>query len=139
MIKPPGRIGWGLFAGGAVLCLCFSSNSRAEEEPKGKSKGKDEKPGVVQLDLSKLPPELAKQLQKYLTENKKPGPPTGKGPQMAKKTNAEADLPPGLRNKPADHPGRMAYLNKPKKEAEKPKTPDKDKKPKQKDEDSSDA
>jgi len=114
------RGGYGrlLFAGAVVLSLCFGGAARADEEQKkGKGKAKDEKPNAVQIDLSKLPPDLVKQLLKYAGEDKKPGkeakgPPTGKGPQADKKPGVARELPPGLRNKPANHPGRLAFLAK---------------------------
>ena len=87
------------------------------------------------MDLSKLPPDLAEQVRKALSKkkgkqdgsgkmgkgpNKDQYTKKGKGPnkeQYAKKgppskqgNEASRRLPPGLANKSADHPGRMAFL-----------------------------
>ena len=69
--------------------------------------GKRNKSEFVQLDLSKLPPELAKQVRKYAaarskTDERHEGHSYGKG--------KVPQLPPGLANKPANHPGRVAFL-----------------------------
>jgi hypothetical protein len=108
MIASRGRCLWPLFTAAAVLGLCLAGPGRADEKGKGK-KDEAKKPDVVQIDLSKLPPDLAAQLRKLAVDAKKPDKPEVKGQQTGKKVT-EADLPPGLRNKPADHPGRKAFL-----------------------------
>jgi|GEM_PF-4972123 len=45
--------------------------ARADEDG---PKGKGEKPNIIQLDMNKLPPDLAKALQKF-AESSKPTPP----------------------------------------------------------------
>lgn len=91
-----------------VLTLSFVAGSivRADEKPSTKSK--TPKPNVVELDLSKLPPDLAKQLEKY-TQNKKT--PASKEPTPAAKP-VRTDLPPGLAKKSPNHPGVKAFLAK---------------------------
>src|SRR5262245_60169507 len=109
----------------AISCLLTTGSIRAEEEDDyGKGKGKGASPGgkVVQVDLSKLPPDLAKALAKYGAGGEGKGkaaasaPSKGK-PQPAKKPAAPAakgkgaaQLPPGLASKPANHPGRTHYI-----------------------------
>src|SRR5262249_59045984 len=54
---------------------------RADEEKgkgKGKDKGKDEKPNVVQIDLNKLPPDIAKRLLELSQAGDKKAPDKGK-------------------------------------------------------------
>jgi hypothetical protein len=104
-------ISWqGLMLGCVILLLTTATAIRAEDEgDKGKGKGKDDKPNVVQIDLSKLPPDLAKALQKYATDSKKSDSPA-KGPMADKKPASAATLPPGLAKKAPDHPGRVAWL-----------------------------
>ena len=129
-----------LMLGCAALLFMATPTLRAEEDDKGKGKGKkDEKPNVIQIDLSKLPPDLAKALQKYATDSKKPGPPA-KAPMADKKPASTLKLPPGLAKKPADHPGRVAWLKAhgspaPSKEKEKDKKKDKKKNKKDDDDD----
>jgi hypothetical protein len=176
----------------AFCCLGLAAMAVGDEEGKGKGKGKAEvapaaTPAVIQIDVSKLPPDLAKALLKYASappagkpgakagdapskgkapaakgksaeapskgkapaakapaakaaeapskgkapagKGKAPANPTeapskgkapaGKGAPMAKgKTPASAakgyasgkQLPPGLANKPANHPGRTHYI-----------------------------
>jgi hypothetical protein len=112
-------------------CLVFGSLGRAEEDDgaKGKGKGQPAQPAarVISLDISKLPPDLAKALLKYSaapaatattapSKGKAPAPaakaPAPKGPPaFAAKGKAPAvQLPPGLAKKPADHPGRTHYI-----------------------------
>ena len=62
-----------------VLGLCLCGSSRADDQQKPKGKGKGAKEGVVQLDLSKLPPELARQVRAYLGKGKGKAPFFGKG------------------------------------------------------------
>ena len=108
-----------LLRGGVLLAaaLTLAAPIRAEEDDaKGKGKGKSEaKPNVIQIDLSKLPPDLVKQIMKYSSTKPEKGPapaPAAKkapapAPTVAKK---RTDLPPGLANKPADHPGRVNFI-----------------------------
>jgi len=56
--------------------------------------GKDDKK-VIEIDLSKLPPDLARQLQKHLEGEAKKGPPKGVPPAGAEKKEPEKDA--GLR------------------------------------------
>jgi hypothetical protein len=98
-----------LMLGCAVLLLTATTSVRADEkDDKGKGKGKDQKPNVIQIDLSKLPPDVAKALQKYATDSKKPGPPA-EGPVAGESPFSAATLPPGLAKKAPDHPGRVAW------------------------------
>jgi uncharacterized membrane protein YkoI len=59
---------WRLFGLTALLlaaCLLLTSSSLADQQEKGKGKGKGKDKGItgiVQVDLSKLPPDLAKQV-----------------------------------------------------------------------------
>ncbi len=103
------RLSW-VAAGVAVfVVMCLANPSLADEEQeKGKGKGKVKdsgKPQVVQIDLSKLPPDLAKQVLRYVEggdrgkhkkEAKNPGPKA--------QSRTVADLPPGLARKSKDHP-----------------------------------
>ena len=93
----------GLLVGVFVLGLWFPGVGRADEDKKPRGKG--EKPGTIQVDLNKLPPELARQLKSYLEKGKRAM--TEKPQGTARKPG---ELPPGLKNKPADHPGRKGYL-----------------------------
>jgi len=130
----------GLIVGAlAAACLFLGNAAQAEDDDGGKGKGKGGKPEVkpttIQIDVSKLPPDLVKQLLKYAVDPKgqseskgKPAEaPKGK-PEVAKgKEPAKApQLPPGLAKKPKDHPGRVAWLKEhaPGKQAA-PATPDK--------------
>lgn len=97
---------WSLVMVSAAL-LVLTPALRADDDDKGKKKGKDQKPNVIQLDLSKLPPDLAKALQKYATESEKPN---KKAPSIGSKPSNVVSLPPGLANKSPDHPGRVAWL-----------------------------
>lgn len=97
-----------------AACLFLGSAAPAEEDDgKGKGKGKpDAKSTTIQVDVSKLPPDLVKQLLKYAVVPK--GQPESKGKPEAAKGKPEAgkapQLPPGLAKKPKDHPGRVAWL-----------------------------
>jgi hypothetical protein len=99
-------------AGGALVVLFFVVGGRAEDKDDGAGKGaRGDGPTVIRLDLDRLPPDMAKQLLKYADGIKKdegPKKATKAGPPDGKK-GARA-LPPGLRDKPADHPGRKARL-----------------------------
>jgi hypothetical protein len=130
----------GLTIGALVAaCLFLGNAATAEDDGGGKGKGKGAKPEVksttIQIDLSKLPPDLAKQLLKYAADSKgKPAEaPKGK-PAAAPKGKPEAakapQLPPGLAKKAKDHPGRVAWFKEhaPGKQAA-PATPDKKKAP----------
>jgi hypothetical protein len=109
----------------AVVCLAafLAVDGFANEEAQGKGKGGkgDQKSGIVEIDLSKLPPDLAKQLQKFAGKGEKGKGEKGKGEKgkgemMAKgKGKGESAktalrLPPGLAKKPVDHPGRVAWI-----------------------------
>jgi len=92
-----------------VTAVVLSNGTSAfADEGKGSPKGKgDKKSDIIQLDLSKLPPELAKQLKQYSAQGDKAVPqPKYKAPE---KTTARP-LPPGLAKKPVEHPGRVAFL-----------------------------
>jgi hypothetical protein len=54
----------------AAFALSLSGGVKADEDG-AKGKGKGEKPNIVQLDLNKLPPDLAKALQKFIDEENK--------------------------------------------------------------------
>ena len=97
-------------------------NARAEDDP---SKGKGGKPTAaapqtIQIDLSKLPPDLAKALLKFAMESKPAEAPKPKQPPVAEapkpkqppaaKDAAAVVLPPGLAKKPKDHPGRVHFI-----------------------------
>src|SRR5437867_3406100 len=59
----------GNFLAASILMLLAAASGFAGDDAKGKGKGpKEEKraSGKVQIDLSTLPPDLAKQLQKYV-------------------------------------------------------------------------
>jgi hypothetical protein len=112
----------------AVTCLGLAAMAMGDEEGgkgKGKGKGKPDAapaatPTVIQLDVSKLPPDLAKALMKYAAAPAGKGakateaPSKGKAPAPAAKGKAPAQvakqLPPGLAKKPANHPGRTHYI-----------------------------
>ena len=114
-----------------VGCLGVAAMALGEDDAggKGKGKGKGEAPAgkVIQIDLSQLPPDLAKALAKYASK----GTPTAKATQAPSKGKAAAPmakgkapapaaqakgymggkaLPPGLANKPVNHPGRTHYI-----------------------------
>ena len=119
-----------MIAASALLCLV--SLGDADEGGKGKGKGKGAKgeksskvekgkgykgeksskeekgKGTIQIDLNKLPPNLAKQLQSYLES--KGSKKMAKEQPHTKKAFSAANLPPGLANKPANHPGRVNWL-----------------------------
>lgn len=99
-----------LFLACVALALATSTPARADEgggRGKGKGQGPQAKPGTgttLQLDESKLPPELLKQLRKYTDDSGKKG---GAGPGA----KGHSTLPPGLARKPAAHPGRANWLS----------------------------
>jgi hypothetical protein len=101
-------VSWrGFWAAAALLALAFVTvGSAADDDDKGKGKGgagaKGKGSNVVQVDLSKLPPDLAKQLMKYIRGPGKMDAAQGKG--------GELRLPPGLARKPPSHPGRVNWL-----------------------------
>ena len=67
--------------------------ARADEDG---PKGKGEKPNIIQLDLNKLPPDLAKALQKF-AESSKPTPPAKEKEKYEGKSPFTAtNPPPGL-------------------------------------------
>jgi len=109
----------------AVAVAVNMASVRAEDDGAGKGKGKGKgaaptaaAPKTIQLDLSKLPPDLAKALLRYASEPKgvatepkgKPAPPVKQAPPAVKGTAAPQGLPPGLASKPKDHPGRMHHI-----------------------------
>jgi hypothetical protein len=69
-------------AAGILGVLCWVATAAAEDDKgKGKSKAKDEpKKSIVEIDLSKLPPDLVKQLLKYADTRKTPKTEEKKGP-----------------------------------------------------------
>src|SRR5262245_18421045 len=88
------------------LLVVTASPADEEQEKKGKCKAPKAEQGKVQVDLSKLPPDLAEKLRKFLKGEEKSAKMTkGKG-----KTTAVAQLPPGLARKPSDHPGHVIWL-----------------------------
>lgn len=146
----------GVLVAGIAVAFFSASAVRADEQ-KGNPKGKGEqKPNILQLDLNKLPPDLAKQLQKYAAggDEKKAQPKDqgygkgnqppqaqgkakpqmqqaqgkgkpqmqqygkgnqpqqglGKGQPQQARGKGNLQLPPGLASKPANHPGRVAFL-----------------------------
>lgn len=71
---------------GLALCLAAAASAEAEQGPPGKSK-------IVEIDLSKLPADLAKQLQQLSSQSKeseKKGPPKGT-PGAGKKEKEDDD------------------------------------------------
>jgi hypothetical protein len=99
----------------AVALMAAAANADDEDGDKGKGKkgkGKDQRGDIVQVDLSKLPPDLAKALRRYASDGKKyTAAKAPKGKVTGEKTRFTiADLPPGLARKPANHPGRMNWL-----------------------------
>jgi hypothetical protein len=102
--------------GGAVLTLGLTGSTLADDMTQA-PKGKGGKPTIVQIDLNQLPPNLAKQLLELSKAGEKKGPAYGKqmaperiGPPAAGKGKTGVQLPPGLANKPKDHPGRVTFL-----------------------------
>lgn len=117
---------------GLILTVCLIARSAYAEEDDdkkpGKGKGKSEaKPTTIQVDLSKLPPDLAKQLMKYAggigqmkvekgpspkaaPQAKTPATAEAKGPPAHVKKMWGGNLPPGLAKKAANHPGRANYV-----------------------------
>lgn len=82
--------------------LLLASPVRAEEEDSKEKKGvEDKKPAVIQIDLNKLPPTLAKQLLKYVQDEEKKGPAKGKPTTEPKKGDfgkfVQSQLAKGLR------------------------------------------
>jgi hypothetical protein len=98
-----------LFVGCALVAVAVTGTAMADQDgDQGKGKRKKVEAGtgkIIQLDASKLPPDLLKQLMKYAAEGQKKG-----GPKMAAKDKGKMTLPPGLANKAADHPGRLNWL-----------------------------
>ncbi len=95
-----------LCLGCAVLALTVMTTARADEDGdqgKGK-KGKGKKADVIQIDLSKLPPDLAKALQKYATDSKKPDA-AKKGPKAGKKSGDAPETAAGTREKTREPSG----------------------------------
>jgi len=69
---------------GLVLCLAMAASVEAEQGPPGK---------IVEIDVSKLPPDLARQLQQLTAqakESEKKGPPKGT-PSAGKKEKEDDD------------------------------------------------
>ncbi|OAI49972.1 hypothetical protein AYO44_05945 [Planctomycetaceae bacterium SCGC AG-212-F19] len=115
-----------------IGCLSVATMALGEDDAgKGKGKGKSSvapalTSTVIQIDISKLPPDLAKALVKYASaapaakaaqppsKGKAPAPvPKGKAPApapVAKGYLGGKKLPPGLASKPANHPGRTHYI-----------------------------
>src|SRR5437870_2877519 len=112
------RATWrGMYLAACALGLLAAASSFADDDDQGRDKGKGSKGakgqgGVVQVDLSQLPPDLAKELRKYLgkADKGRKGPGKGKAPATEAKRKGPGRLPPGLAKKPADHPGRIAWL-----------------------------
>ncbi len=94
----------------AAFFLAVTTTAMADEDTnQGKSKGKGSKrdrvsPNVVQIDLSKLPPELAKHMMRYAEKS------GNELPNTNAKFGGPNKMPPGLANKSSDHPGRIAWL-----------------------------
>jgi hypothetical protein len=95
-----------------VVAHGFADEGDGDSKGKGKGKGKDAPAAkapervMQQLDLNKLPPDLAKQLRAYL--DGKGG--KGKSAKTEGKAYGTKQLPPGLARKPASHPGRVNWL-----------------------------
>jgi hypothetical protein len=109
------RLSWrgiGLLATCLAMFLAAGAFADDEFQEKGKGKGaKGEKGqgGIVQIDLGKLPPDLARQLMQYADRKGEKGK-GEKGKGAATEAKTAKQLPPGLAKKPVDHPGRVAWL-----------------------------
>ena len=99
----------------AAFALTLSGGVKADDDG---AKGSAKEPNIVQLDLNKLPSDLAKALQKFAAggDTRSPALPKGRPSESAKEKyegkspfNA-AHLPPGLAVKAANHPGRVEWL-----------------------------
>jgi hypothetical protein len=124
---------------GAALLLGLALPGSSWGGDKKKDKGDGQKPYVIQIDLNKLPPDVAKRLLELSTAGQKkasPAPETKAPAAPAAKAKVKG-LPPGLAKKPADHPGVLAYL-KAHPEAKPAAPPVKGKKPAKKDDDDDD-
>ena len=100
----------------AAFALAPSGGVNADDDS-AKGKGKGDNPNIVQLDLNKMPPDLAKALQKFAVEGSKSIPESKGKPSESAKEKYEgkspfnaAHLPPGLAGKAANHPGRVEWL-----------------------------
>jgi hypothetical protein len=116
-VKRFARLGTLLVGTGLLLLMAGGGATGADDEQaKGQKKGADT---VIQLDLSKLPPELLKQLLQYALSPKadvgKVEKAKGKGKAVTPvqpSAAALAKLPPGLQGRPLTHPGVQAHLRK---------------------------
>src|SRR5437764_1164558 len=110
--------GW-LCVASCLILLSVVACTYADDESQGKGKeqkGAKGKGGVVQVDLSQLPPDLAKQVMKYVGKGEAgdkgykgfKGFKSFKDKSAPMEAKAAVKLPPGLARKPADHPGRVA-------------------------------
>ncbi|MBL8800166.1 MAG: hypothetical protein JNM56_40160 [Planctomycetia bacterium] len=96
----------------AASLLCAAAARAEDDDGKGKGPKSEARPTVIQIDVSKLPPDLAKQLLKYAEAPKgKPAEaPKGKSEAAKGKPAPAPQLPPGLAKKAKDHPGRMNFI-----------------------------
>jgi hypothetical protein len=101
----------GCFLTGCVVLAFTMTNLAVADDGQGKGKGKSRKAetnqnNMVQLDLNKLPPGLARQIQEFLAREKRRAELKTEAPSK----KALPPLPPGLARKPVDHPGRINWL-----------------------------
>ena len=122
-------LSWGLIASVLMLSACMG-RIQADEQQEPDRKGKASKADVVEVDLSKLPPDLAEQVRKAISKKKGKQDNPGKkgkgsekdaygkkGPGAKKGNESTRQLPPGLAKKSIDHPGRKAWLEAMKKDS----------------------
>jgi hypothetical protein len=91
-----------LCVAGVMGSLFLPSAVRAEEDGPGKGKGKgksDNKGNVIQIDLDKLPPGLAKQVMKYAQAQKFKGPAAPRKTQEGLGAFVKAQLAKGKRGR----------------------------------------
>ncbi len=118
--------GVGLVASFLGLCLIGDCLADATKPKDRNRKPKDKTEKIVRVDLSKLPPDLAGELSKYVDRDDKRKDDASDRPAVGRdklkdddskrpvagreKDHREVRLPPGLASKAKDHPGRMAFL-----------------------------
>ena len=121
------RGGVGVVASALGLCLVGTGLADGTKPKDRNRRPGDETARIVRVDLSKLPPDLARQVLKFVDRDDKQGydserpavhrdnrkDDSERSERRAvgrEKDDREVRLPPGLANKPKDHPGRMAFL-----------------------------